>query len=140
MFTAQQRGRWAVSVSRRRRLGWAIAIAAISGTAAWGAEAPPEPAAAAPPLALLRAYRLECPRLLADACGPLPAASFGFPELRLQSRWLVDAPANLDADPSYSLGEQVAYQVTHAPTLAKLPDAHATGPVELATLEVHLPF
>jgi hypothetical protein len=126
-----------VGASRRRRLGWAIAIAAVSGTAAWAADAPP-PAEAT--VALLRAYRLECPRILADACGPLRAASFGALDLRLRSRWLVDARTSLGVDRSYSLEEQVAYHVAHAPSLAKLPDAHATGPIELATLEVHLPF
>jgi hypothetical protein len=66
------------------------------------------------------------------------------PDLRLQSRWLVDARASLADDRFYSLEEQVAYFVAHEPGLVvRLPEAlsrSAPSRLELATLELHLPF
>jgi hypothetical protein len=133
-----------VGVSKRRRLGWAIAIATVSGTAAWAADPPAEEA---PRRVLSSVYRLECPRLLADGRGAIRVKSpslgeqlsmTGVPDLRLSSRWLVEARPNLGFDRLYSLEEQVAYRVAHAPSLEKVPAA--PGRIELATLEVHLPF
>ncbi|HVU51304.1 MAG TPA: hypothetical protein VHL80_11490 [Polyangia bacterium] len=134
--------------SKRRRLGWAIAIATVSATAAWAGEAPPESAAFGP------AYRLEPPRLAAAGRPPSAARSLALSEalkpgpsgvdLRLRSRWLTDARAGLADDGFYSLGEQVAYFVAHEPGLVvRLPEAPARAApprIELATLELHLPF
>jgi hypothetical protein len=136
--------------SKRRRLGWAIAIATVSGTAAWAADAPAEGhrAAIPPP------YKLECPRLAAAVRAPSLGKSLALADalkagatdadLRLRSRWLVDARASLADDRFYSLEEQVAYFVAHEPGLVvRLPEAVArTAPprLELATLELHLPF
>jgi hypothetical protein len=138
--------------SKRRRLGWAIAIATVSGTAAWAAEAPPGTPARA---GLAPDFKLECPRLettarpapagkglaLADA---LKAGVRQVVDLRLRSRWLADARASSADEGFYSLGEQVAYFVAHEPGLVvRVPEpvARAAAPrLELATLELHLPF
>jgi hypothetical protein len=109
-----------VGVSRRRRFGWSFAIVAVSATAAWAAEAPLE-----------RVAPLEAP----------PLAATG-PDYRLRARWLVDARAR--DDHFYSLEDQVAYFVAHEPTLVvrtpEAPGGRAPPRIELATLEVHLPF
>jgi hypothetical protein len=109
-----------VGVSRRGRFGWSFAIVAVSATAAWAAEAPLE-----------RVALLEEPR---------PQASVA--EYQLRARWLVDARAG--DDHFYSLEDQVAYFVAHAPTLVvripESPGGRASPRIELATLEVHLPF
>jgi hypothetical protein len=137
--------------SKRRRLGWAIVIATVSGTAAWAADAPAErgpPRAAGPP-----AYKLECPRLVATARAPAPGKSLALDDalkagaidvdLRLRSRWLVDPRASLADDGFYSLEEQLAYFVAHEPGLVvRFPETLSRSPsrIELATLELHLPF
>ena len=139
--------------SKRRRLGWALAIATVSATAAWAADAPAvraPPRAAGPP-----AYKLDCPRLVAAARAPSLAKSLALADalkttgatdadLRLRSRWPVDARASLVDEGFYSLEEQVAYFVAHAPGLVvRLPEAlgrASTPRIELATLELHLPF
>jgi len=137
--------------SKRRRLGWAIAIAMVSATAAWAADAPAgraPPRAGGPPT-----YKLDYPHLAAAARAP----SFGERlaladalkestsdvDLRLRSRWLVDARTSFADDRFYSLEEQVAYFVAHEPGLVvRLPESLARTPsrIELATLELHLPF
>jgi hypothetical protein len=122
-----------------------IAIATTSGSAAWAADE-----AALPPAT----YKLECPRFLADTAGPARRKSVGLgdrlregasgPDLRLRGHWLVDTRASLGGETFYSLEQQVAYFVAHEPSLVvKLPEplAHTTPPrIELATLELHLPF
>jgi hypothetical protein len=66
------------------------------------------------------------------------------PDLRLRGRWLVDARASLGSETFYSLEQQVAYFVAHEPSLVVKPPealAHTAPPrIELATLELHLPF
>jgi hypothetical protein len=74
----------------------------------------------------------------------LKEESVGAPDLRLGGRWLLDASARLGGEPFYSLEQQVAYFVAHEPSLVvRLPESlgRATSSrIELATLEVHLPF
>ena len=137
--------------SKRRRLGWAIAVAMGSGTAAWAADAPAgraPPRAAGPP-----AYKLDYPRLAAVTRAPSLGKSLALAdalkasasdaELRLRSRWLIDARASFADARFYSLEEQVAYFVAHERGLVvRLPESLSRAPsrIELATLELHLPF
>jgi hypothetical protein len=139
-----------VGVSKRRRLGWAIAIATTSGSAAWAADGPPVPKPADAARAEAPAsYKLERPRLLDDGARPRTHKDDGLretlkeaardPDLLLR----VDARASLHAAPYYSLEQQVAYFVSHEPSLVKAPEPAARAAparIELATLEVHLPF
>jgi hypothetical protein len=141
-----------VSKARRRGLGWAIAIALVSATAAWGADVPRE-AAYALRVGTQTAYKLELPRVISDMRGPPRLEHVAFegklkeialdPDLQLQGRWFVDASTNLGGEPFYSLEEQVAYFVAHEPSLAvQIPPLgrSTSARIELATLELHLPF
>ena len=138
--------------TRRRGLGWAIAIALVSATAAWGADVPRE-AADALRVGTQTTYKLELPRVIADGRGPPHLEHVTFegklkeiaidPDLRLQGRGFVDASTNLGGEPFYSLEDQVAYFVAHEPSLAvQIPalTRSTSARIELATLELHLPF
>ena len=136
--------------SRRRGFGWAIAIALVSATAAWGADVPRE-AAYALRVGTQTTYKLELPRVISDGRGPPHLEHVAFegklkeialdPDLQLQGRWFVDASTNLGGEPFYSLEEQVAYFVAHEPSLAvQIPTLARSARIELATLELHLPF
>jgi hypothetical protein len=120
-----------VGVSKRRRLGWAIALALTSGSAAWAAG----PAAAG-------VYKLECPRILTEGVGP-PRHKGGVLGAELKES-VGDPDLRLGGEPFYSLEQQVAYFVAHEPSLVvRLPESFGrpgSSRIELATLEVHLPF
>ncbi len=132
-----------MSGTRRRGLGWTIAIAISAATVAWAADGP---------LQTQARYKLAPPHVISDARGSprLEHVTFGGklkevdlePDLQLQGRWFVDASTSLGGEPFYSLEEQVAYFVAHAPGLVvRLPTLeHASPRIELATLELHLPF
>jgi hypothetical protein len=124
----------------------------VSGTAAWAADAPTgraPPRAAGPP-----GYKLDYPHLVAATRAPaigkslaladaLKAGALSDVDLRLRSRWLVDPRASFADDRFYSLEEQVAYFVAHEPGLVvTIPESLSRAPsrIELATLELHLPF
>jgi hypothetical protein len=101
--------------SKRRELGCVVAV-----SMAWATSVP----------------AIADPHLELPGWGPRLRFAPPVTEYKLDSpRLLRDEPAPF----RYSLDEQVAYSITHAPSLLKLERAQP-APVELASLQVNLPF